>query len=162
MPVNWNWTFFIWDSTCSTVLAFSNIFCFVIHKMFLNWWKVWTAGRPVNSTMQQMCQNRCSMQFSIAEICKTYKHLSALTMPFQICKLMCRLLNWALIANPLLFSPDNAVFMFSKKNLKFWFIWPQNSFSLCLKPFSINFGQKNLVVVLDYVHIWLLFCSMEL
>ncbi len=44
----------------------------------------------------------------------------------------CRLLNWALITTwvvLVLFSPDDMASQFSKNNFKFWFVWPQNSFS---------------------------------
>ena len=48
----------------------------------------------------------------------------------------CRLLNSPLIRRwmvPLLFGPQDTASMLSKNN--FWFIWPQNSFPFCLKPF---------------------------
>ena len=41
----------------------------MIHQMFFNWWKVWTAGKPVqhldSSTTKQCCCNRCRMWFNI-------------------------------------------------------------------------------------------------
>lgn len=44
-------------------------FCIMIHQMFSNWWKVWTAGGqagyPGSSTMKSSCCYRCSMQFII-------------------------------------------------------------------------------------------------
>ncbi len=83
---------------------------------------------------------------------RTWIYLSALMVPFQMCKLpmphalmhstpyhqRCRLLNWALITTwvvLVLFSPDDMASQFSKKNFKFWFVWPQNSFPLCHSPF---------------------------
>lgn len=50
----------------------------------------------------------------------------------------CRLLNWELKTswmNPLLFSQEDTVFIFSENNFKCKFFWPQNSFSFCLSPF---------------------------
>ncbi len=50
----------------------------------------------------------------------------------------CRLLNWAADNNlgcPCPLSPDDMASQFSKKNFKFWFVWPQNSFPLCHSPF---------------------------
>ena len=46
-----------------------------------------------------------------------------------------RLLNSKLIMSqtfPLLYSPEDAVSMISKKHMKFEFVWPQNSFPLIL------------------------------
>lgn len=43
----------------------------------------------------------------------------------------CRLLKWMLMTSrmvPLPFSPEDVVFIFSKKNLIFWYAWPQNTF----------------------------------
>lgn len=43
----------------------------------------------------------------------------------------------------------------SRKNFKFWFDCPQNSFPHCLSP--IIFGQEKMADFLGHVHIWLLF-----
>ncbi len=82
---------------------------------------------------------------------RTWIYLSALMVPFQMCKLpMPHALmqphtirdagfwTWALITTwvvLVLFSPDDMASQFSKKNFKFWFVWPQNSFPLCHNPF---------------------------
>lgn len=108
---------------------------------------------------------------------KTWIYLSALMVPFQMCKPLipyelmpphhqrCRLLNWALIRSqkvPLLFSSEEATPIIAKKNVKFWFFLPQNRFPLRTRSFWMSFGRKKMVVFLDNVQIWLFLCIIEL
>lgn len=61
--------------------------------------------------------NRSFLSLCFYLFCQTYQR--------------CRLLNWAQVTTqvvPLLYSPNDAISMFSKKNFKFWFIWQQISF----------------------------------
>ncbi len=75
---------------------------------------------------------------------RTWIYLSALMVPFQMCNLpMPHAFMqphtirdagfWTSVL--VLFSPDDMASQFSKKNFKFWFVWPQNSFPLCHSPF---------------------------
>ncbi len=81
---------------------------------------------------------------------RTWIYLSALMVPFQMCKLPMphALMQPHTIRDAaselsadnnlgflVLFSPDDMASQFFKKNFKFWFVWPQNSFPLCHSPF---------------------------
>jgi len=60
----------------------------------------------------------------------------------------CRLLNWELITSwilPFPFSLEEEASMISKKNIKFWSVWSQDSFPLCLSPFQMSFGKDGSV-----------------
>lgn len=45
---------------------------------------------------------------------------------------------------------SRTVSMFSQKNLKFWFVWPQNIFPVFLYPFLVSFAQRK------WQHFWIM------
>ncbi len=52
---------------------------------------------------------------------------------------------------PVLFSPNDMASQFSKKNFKFWLVWPQNSFHFATVHFKWALAQTKTPALLDHV-----------
>lgn len=129
-------------SSCLGHIFFVSVFSFLFC-----WWKVWTAGRQLHcSTTKPCCCKRCTMWFnfvllkharpSLFEGSITSKYWWSLSR-YASCQfhrhwyISIPEMQALLITNqlvPFLFSLDDEESNFFRENLKFCFIWPQNSF----------------------------------
>lgn len=137
--------------------VFSVLFCIQEAPNVFNWWKAWTAGRPVqqpnSSTVKPCCCQRCSMQFSIVLLRYETPSLKKTSSGWEhaaqywLCRCsfyrhLCTTLSSVMQAVEL--STDNKLEgPFSLQSmvksffflLKFRSIWPQNSFPLYHRSF---------------------------
>ncbi len=75
----------------------------------------------------------------------------------------CWLLNWMLITRwkvSLFFSPEDTASVISNKNVTFGLVWHNTLFHFETVHFNLALAHR--MALLDYVHIWLPFCMIEL